>query len=338
MLTFLIILTTLLFVALVLVAAMRPPSSPYSLAELERRAKHSVPARKHLERHRHRVAIGTVTRLAQAVIVVAVVLLSVATFGWVIGVIIAVLVVMLYPVIARAPFITRQASLLYEKVEPYVLVGVIRAEPIFRFLRDTPLYGAEDGRQLGSREELCELIADSKEALSSDERLLLTSVLAFKEKKVATVMTPRTVIDFIKKTEFLGPLVLDELHALGHSRLPVIDEDLNHIVGILYLRDMLSLDVKKSTTAEKAMEPQVFYIHQDDSLHKALAGFLKHRHHLFIVINNERETVGLITLEDVMEQLLGRRIVDEDDVYDDLRAVARREGAANNAGPGSVDV
>src|SRR5690606_10649404 len=138
-------------------------------------------------------------------------------------------------------------------------------------------YGAENARQLGSREELQELIGQSKEALTQDERLLLVSALDFRDKKVASVMTPRNVIDFIKKSEFLGPLVLDELHALGHSRLPVIDEDLDHIIGILYLHDMLSLDIRKSTTAEKAMEAKVFYIHENDTLRKALAAFLKHR-------------------------------------------------------------
>ena len=146
------------------------------------------------------------------------------------------------------------------------------------------------------------------------------------------------MIDFIKQGEFLGPLVLDELHALGHSRLPVVADDLDHVVGVLHLRDLLSLDIKRSTTTDKAMEPKVYYIREDDTLEHALSAFLRTRHHLFIVINKNRETVGLLTLEDVIEALIGRRIVDEDDIHADLRAVAEQEGRTNNAAPGHVDL
>ena len=56
------------------------------------------------------------------------------------------------------------------------------------------------------------------------------------------------------------------------------------------------------------------------------------------MINKNRETVGLLTLEDVMESLIGRKIVDEDDIHADLRAVAEREGKTNNAAEGRVDL
>lgn len=338
MLTFLIILTTVLCIFLLLVTATRPEVSPYSLAELERRAKHSSTARKQLRQQKALPDIMTLLRVIQALLLVTIILLFVVTFGWIIGIISAVLATLLYPVVARTIPLQRAARALYAKIEPSVVTFVTRFESIFRFLRDTPLYQSGATRQFGSREELYELIAESKEALSSEERLLISAALEFPEKKISSIMTPRTIIDFINKSEFLGPLVLDELHALGHSRLPVIDGDLNHVVGILYLRDLLSLDTKRSTTAEKAMEKKVFYIHQDDTLRRALAAFLKTRHHLFIVINDERETVGLVTLEDVMEQLLGKRIVDEDDIYDDLRKVAKREGSTNNTAPGHVDI
>ena len=86
------------------------------------------------------------------------------------------------------------------------------------------------------------------------------------------------------------------------------------------------------------MEKKVYYIREDDTLEHALSAFIRTRHHLFIVINKNRETVGLLTLEDVMESLIGRRIVDEDDIHADLRAVAEREGKHNNAADGHVDL
>jgi magnesium and cobalt transporter len=144
-------------------------------------------------------------------------------------------------------------------------------------------------------------------------------------------MTPRGVIDTIGKKELLGPLVLDDLHKTGHSRFPVTDGDIDHIVGVLHIQDLLVLDARqRSATAEKAMEPRVFYIREDQTLDHALTAFLRTRHHLFVVVNEFRETVGIVSLEDVIETLLGRKIVDEFDAHEDLRAVAARNPRGNN--------
>ena len=93
----------------------------------------------------------------------------------------------------------------------------------------------------------------------------------------------------------------------------------------MHLEGLLALDIKRSTTAEKAMEPKVFYIRQDQTLQHALAAFLRTKHPLFIVVNSDKETVGLLSLEDVMEALLGREIIDEFDNHDNLREVSRRD-------------
>ena len=153
-------------------------------------------------------------------------------------------------------------------------------------------------------------------------------------------MTPRSVVETIKKSEILGPLVLDDLHKTGHSRFPVIEGDIDHVVGVLYLRDLLTLDTNRKHTAlaESAMSKNVFYIHQEQSLGHALAAFLKTHHHLFIVVNEFRETVGILTLEDTIETLLGKKIVDEFDAHDDLRTVAGRNPRANNSTKHSKDV
>jgi CBS domain containing-hemolysin-like protein len=146
------------------------------------------------------------------------------------------------------------------------------------------------------------------------------------------------VIDTIHHNEFLGPLTLDELHKKGHSRLPVIKHDIDHVIGILHLQSLLALDIKRSVTAEKAMDSKVHYIHQDQTLQHALAAFLRTKHHMFIVVNEFRETVGLITLEDTMEALLGRKITDEYDTHEDLRAVALRNPRDNNEPKDREDV
>lgn len=316
---------------------MHPVRPPYSLAELKRRSKKSDAYVLELDRYELHVAIVTVLRTVRAIFLVVVASLLIGALGW-LGVLIAVILAIIYPSIARIGGVRRSGQGLYKKIEPRLLDFADRFNSALHAFREPATILHESPRKLDSREDLADLVAQSGDVIGENERTLLASALAFPEKTVSEVMTPRSVIDFIKKSEFLGPLVLDELHALGHSRLPVIDGDLDHVVGVLHLRDLLSLDVKRSSTAEKAMEPKVFYVREDDTLEHVLAAFIKNRHHLFIVINKSRETVGLVTLEDVMETLIGRKIIDEDDIHADLRVVAEREGRSNNKAPGHVDL
>jgi CBS domain containing-hemolysin-like protein len=298
--------------------------------ELERRSKAGdKSAIAAAEREELLIDILSLQRVSSALLLVIFVVLSVATFGWLLGIVFAVIVALEAGAIARMSFWQRRAQSLYEQYEQTLLQFVQKYAGVFRFMRSitpTPPLRA----QLDSREELQHLVMQSGNLLSGDEKKLIQHGLQFEEKVVSEVMTPKAVIDSISKKELLGPLVLDDLHKTGHSRFPVIDGDIDHVVGMLHIHDLFTLDTKRSTTAEKAMEARVFYIREDQSLQHALAAFIRTHHHLFIVVNEYRETVGIVSLEDVTEALLGRKIVDEFDTHDDLRQVAMRNPRDNN--------
>lgn len=82
------------------------------------------------------------------------------------------------------------------------------------------------------------------------------------------------------------------------------------------------------------MSHKLTYVHEDFTLYRTLQVFLKTKQHLFLVVNTFEELVGIITIEDVLEQMIGKQIVDEFDRYDDLRAVAaaaaKKDHAAHN--------
>jgi len=276
------------------------------------------------------IDVISLQRALVALLLVIVVLLSVSTFGWLVGIIAAAFVALEYGSFARLPFLRRWSLKIYNRFEKRILTVIQKVPVLFRLLRSIPADDGASELRVNSRQELQHLIDESDSVLSVDDKKLLVHGLSFGEQLVSSIMTPRSVIDSIKNTEFLGPLTLDDLHKTGHSRLPVIKGDVDHVIGILHLNNLLSLDVKKSTTAEKAMEPKVFYIRQDQNLQHALAAFLRTKHHLFIVVNEFRETVGLLALEDVIEALLGRKIVDEFDEHDNLRQVALRNPRGNN--------
>jgi CBS domain containing-hemolysin-like protein len=159
--------------------------------------------------------------------------------------------------------------------------------------------------------------------LTTDELRLLKHALNFGDKSVRAVMTPKRVMVTVKHDEVLSPALLDELHKSGHSRFPVTGDDGNEIIGILYVRDLI--DLHDNTHVSGAMRKTVYYVHEERELDHVLQAFLRTKHHLFIVTNVFAEVTGLITIEDVLEQVIGKSIMDEFDEYHDLRAVAAKQ-------------
>lgn len=272
-----------------------------------------------------------------ALFLVMSVLLSVATFGWILGVVVAVILALQYAALARLRFVRTFSQNLFRKYEKQFYVMLDKLRPYMRFVRSINVSDLIESKEISNREELKNMLMQST-VLTPDEKLLFSNGIDFNQKKISEVMTTRSSIKYIEKTEFLGPLVLDNIHKYGHSRLPVIDKDLDHVVGILYLQDLLSLELKKSSSADKIMEKKVYYIHKDQDMEHALAAFIKTKHHLFIVINELRETVGLITLEDAIESLIGRRIEDRFTSHEDKRTVAKRLSNENNKPASHQDV
>ena len=142
----------------------------------------------------------------------------------------------------------------------------------------------------------------------------------FGNKLVRDVLVPRRAVKMVQADDTTGPILMNELHESGFSRFPVYGSKKDEIVGILYLRDLLRS--KSAAKVTSKMRGEVLYIHEDQPLEKALAAILKTHQHLFVVVNSFEEYTGILTIEDVLEQVLGQNIIDEFDQYDDMRAVA----------------
>lgn len=160
--------------------------------------------------------------------------------------------------------------------------------------------------------------ADSRISVSEIE--LLQHALSFGSKLVVDALVPQRVVKTVAASEAIGPVLMDELSKSGHSRFPVYDGKHDHIVGILYLHDLVG--AKHGGTVADVMNRNLTYVHEDFTLYQALQAFLKTKRHLFLVVNSFEELVGILTIEDVLEQVIGVPIMDEFDKYDDLRAVA----------------
>ena len=146
--------------------------------------------------------------------------------------------------------------------------------------------------------------------------------LKFGNQLVRDHLVPRRVVKAVKTDDTIGPALLSELHDSGHSRFLVYNGKPDNLVGILYFKDIVGK--KEGGKVADAMQHGVLYLHEEQTLHEALQAVLKTHHHLFVVVNSFEEYVGIITLEDILEQVIGRPILDEFDQYDDMRAVASR--------------
>lgn len=325
----LICVTAILFLLLIVVAAMRPVRTELSVFELNRRIKQGNKAAQ-LDSEREEAAhdIQTLLQITTALLLVTFVLVAVASFDWLIGVIIGVVVVLEYGAIARLPFVRRLAGWLYARLEPKLLHFAKVGKRVLSLVRFAP--AGQPSTDIYSKDELIERVQAAKNVLTADEIRRVIHGLEFNDKQVLEVMTPRSMIDAVEMTELLGPTTLDLLYKTGHSRIPVVDDDIDHVVGMLYTQNLLVATSKKTQTAQEAMDPQVFYVREDQTLQHALGAFLKTHHHLFVVVNEYRETVGVISLEDVVETLIGHKIIDEFDAHDDLRKVAESNPSSNN--------
>jgi CBS domain containing-hemolysin-like protein len=161
--------------------------------------------------------------------------------------------------------------------------------------------------------------------LSSKEIATAKSALTFGDKIVRDIMVSSKSVLAVSADDAVGPILMTELHDSGHSRFPVYDGKKSaNVVGTLYLRDLLN--IKSGGKIRDLMSKDVYYMHVEEPLDQALDAFLISKHHMFIVVNSLEDVVGVVTIEDVLEQIIGRHIEDEFAQYDDKHAVAKLKG------------
>lgn len=297
--------------------------------ELKRRARHgSDVTAKILYRavaydERLRVLLWTIAIVCFAGSFVLLARVAPPIFGFIIEVLVIVLGFVWLP---TAP--TSQVSAWLVVQATPIVVWLLRCtQPVLdRTLRVVRKYRMPATHtDLYEREDLLELLDRQQKQPDSrfapEEIDLITHVLEFGGKMVGTCMTPRREVRLIAEKEEVSPIVIRELHETGHTRFPVYQGKEDNIVGTLYLKDLVSL--KRTTGAVKdIMEPAIYYVHEEYPLEQALHAFLTTKHHLFIVVNSFEEFVGIITIEDILEQILGCKIVDEFDQYENKQAVS----------------
>ncbi len=225
--------------------------------------------------------------------------------------------------LARTTWLRQLLQKLYLKIEPRVFQLTYRISFVLRlFIPRREVIHVPSA--FYSKIELAHMIDSDLVVLSDIEKRLLVQGLSYEETTVGDVMTLKSHIESIAASETLGPVVLDRLHKLKLMKFPVIDKDLNHIVGILNL-DLIKVTSTAAKHVDGAMDRAVYYLRSDWTLDQAVAASLHTGSSLFIVVNEKRETVGLVTTFDIMRQIFGRKPGSNFTSYDDQSVVAETE-------------
>ena len=154
---------------------------------------------------------------------------------------------------------------------------------------------------------------------------VIDNVLSLETKKVKDVMTPRTVI-FSLSEHLTLEKAFEEASTWEHSRFPVYDEDSEDIVGIVLTKEMfISLAKGDNTLKLTDLMRPVSFVAESARLNNVLMEFIASRDKLFVVIDEYGGLSGIITLEDILEEILGHEIVDESDQVADKRKYAREK-------------
>ena len=170
-------------------------------------------------------------------------------------------------------------------------------------------------REPEDREQLIELLHSSyeKNLLDADALAMIEGVLQVSEMQVRDIMIPRSqmdVIDITDEPEKFIPFVIET----AHSRFPVIDENKDDIIGILLAKDLLRYYAGEDFDVRDMLRPAVF-IPESKRLNVLLKDFRSNRNHIAIVVDEYGGVAGMVTIEDVLEQIVGD-IEDEFD-YDE---------------------
>lgn len=208
-------------------------------------------------------------------------------------------------------FISIPLNIFYIVLKPFIWMLNGTANFILRLFGMSPVSESERSH---SEEELRMLIAEGQKtgAIDPTEHQLIERIFEFNDKVASDIMVPRnemTAVEVDEPKDRIIQVVLEQ----GFSRIPVYKDDLDNIVGIIYSKDLLTASEHKDMISIKDLMRPVHFIPETKHIGEILKEFQRKRSHMAVVVNEHGGVEGLITLEDIIEEIVGE-IEDEYDI------------------------
>jgi CBS domain containing-hemolysin-like protein len=207
------------------------------------------------------------------------------------------------------------------------------AEGVLRLFRQQPVSAEEN---VHSADELRILVEQSQEvgALERQDAALIEGVFEFSEKNARDVMTPRTAIDALEIDTRLDEAVAVVVET-QRSRYPVYEESIDNIVGLVLAKDLIPVlrDRPPTFTIQAIMRP-VHVVPGSREVEEVLADFKRLKEHMAVVLDEFGGTAGLVTMEDLLEEIVGE-ILDE---YDESEVLTADVAGSDVVLPGAMNI
>lgn len=181
-----------------------------------------------------------------------------------------------------------------------------------------------------TREEIAAMVEIGEESgiLEEDESQLIENLLKLKQTQVKDILTPRSVVFTLDgEKDIESALCINDLYI--YSRIPVYEKSINNITGMVFAKTVLksaSQNKQMNQPLKDIMQP-IYRIPEDMPVYFLLDHFIQRKEHLFLVHDSYRQYSGIVTLEDALETLLGREIIDEADKVADMQKFAMEKAA-----------
>jgi len=219
----------------------------------------------------------------------------------------------LLPTAVAAQNADRVAAWLFPLISPLIaILWPVSALLLAISQRLAALFGGKQQTSYVTEEEIKTLVDAGQEegVIEDDEKEMIYSIFQFTDKVVREVMVPRIDIVALPTTATLQQ-ALETVLKHGHSRIPVYDTTIDRVVGVLYAKDLLRGPMDHSRTAKDIMRP-AYFVPESKGASELLEELQRRKVHMAIVIDEYGGTAGIVTIEDLLEEIVGE-IQDEYD-------------------------
>lgn len=196
--------------------------------------------------------------------------------------------------------------------------------PVLKLL--TKVVGGHDEGHGISRAEFAAMadVATQSGGLEDDENEILKNLMLFKTTEVRDIMTPRTVVYAVPEATDIKTFLNGALQK-PFSRIPVYGKDRDHMTGFILKSDLMSARLREVDTGKSLVDyiRPIKAVSGKDSVYHAFSVMTQYKHHLLLVLDEFGGMEGVVSMEDVIETLLGLEIVDEADRNEDMQVLAR---------------
>lgn len=209
--------------------------------------------------------------------------------------------------IAKTKFLSAKVNSWYKIIEPKLYSFFRLFNRVNSYLSLTSLSNLASFAQrdnIDSLDELNFLIENSPHVINDSQAKAIASSLGFFDKKIKDVMVEIDEVFSVEPDDILGPLRIDELHKTGHSNFPVMTEN-NHIIGMIDIHQLANLEVRDTLKARDLMRKEMLKLSQNDLLETALSEMIQSKTFIAIVENRQAQPVGIISIKDIIPELLG---------------------------------